>query len=59
MPESVEALLTARIDRLAPDDRRLLRYASVFGTSISTEALDGSLAGLVASEGEASLDAPR
>jgi tetratricopeptide (TPR) repeat protein len=53
MPESVEALLTARIDRLAPNDRRLLRYASVFGTSISAEALDGSLAGLVASEGEA------
>ncbi len=42
MPESVEALLTARIDRLAPDDRRLLRFASVFGTVVDVEALSAS-----------------
>jgi class 3 adenylate cyclase/tetratricopeptide (TPR) repeat protein len=47
MPESVEALLTARIDRLAEHDRRLLRYASVFGTTINTDALAASYASLV------------
>ena len=33
LPDSVEALLSSRIDRLAPGERRLLRYASVFGPS--------------------------
>ncbi len=47
MPESVEALLTARVDRLAPDDRRLLRFASVFGTAVDVEALAASFAGLI------------
>jgi class 3 adenylate cyclase/tetratricopeptide (TPR) repeat protein len=31
LPESVEALVTARIDALAPGDRTLLRWASVLG----------------------------
>ena len=31
LPESVEMLLTARIDTLAPADRMLLRYAAVVG----------------------------
>ena len=47
MPESVEALLTARIDKLAPDDRRLLRFSSVFGTALEIEALAASFAGLI------------
>jgi class 3 adenylate cyclase/tetratricopeptide (TPR) repeat protein len=35
LPETVEALVTARIDRLAPGDRALLRWASVLGTAFS------------------------
>ncbi len=33
LPETVETLLTARIDTLAPEDRLLLRHASVLGPS--------------------------
>lgn len=47
MPESVDALLTARIDQLAPADRRLLRFASIFGTAVDVEALAASFAELV------------
>ena len=53
MPESVEALLTAHIDRLAPDDRRLLRFASVLGTALSGETLTGSFVELIPAPGEA------
>jgi tetratricopeptide (TPR) repeat protein len=35
LPDSVEALVATRIDRLAPADRALLRWASVLGTSFS------------------------
>jgi class 3 adenylate cyclase/tetratricopeptide (TPR) repeat protein len=35
LPETVEALVTTRIDRLAPGDRALLRWASVLGTAFS------------------------
>lgn len=35
LPETVEALLAARIDGLAPGERALLRWASVFGNSFS------------------------
>ncbi len=35
LPESVEALVATRIDRLAPGDRALLRWASVLGVSFS------------------------
>lgn len=35
LPESIEAVVTARIDTLAQQDRTLLRYASVLGTSFS------------------------
>ena len=35
MPDTVEALVATRIDRLAPADRALLRWASVLGTSFS------------------------
>ncbi|HEY6963039.1 MAG TPA: tetratricopeptide repeat protein [Gaiellaceae bacterium] len=39
LPESVESLLTARIDTLDPTDRRLLRHASVIGTSFDVDLL--------------------
>ncbi len=39
LPDSVEALIAADIDRLAPQDRDLLRYASVLGTSFDHELL--------------------
>ncbi|MEX2555834.1 MAG: adenylate/guanylate cyclase domain-containing protein [Actinomycetota bacterium] len=35
LPESVEALITARIDRLAPGDRSLLKRVSVLGPHFS------------------------
>ncbi len=45
MPDSVEGLVSTRIDRLAPGDRALLRWASVLGVSFSgaliAEVLDG------------------
>ena len=44
LPETIEALMTSRIDTLAPADRRLLRDASVLGAIVDTvvlaEALD-------------------
>jgi class 3 adenylate cyclase/tetratricopeptide (TPR) repeat protein len=47
MPDSVEALLTSRVDRLAPADRRLLRFISVFGVRVPTEDIAPCFAGLV------------
>ena len=44
LPESVEALMTARIDRLPPRDRALLRSASVLGTSFDEDLLGAVLA---------------
>ena len=39
LPETVESLLTARIDTLDPADRMLLRYASVVGPHFSLDLL--------------------
>ncbi|HEV8573253.1 MAG TPA: adenylate/guanylate cyclase domain-containing protein [Dehalococcoidia bacterium] len=39
LPDSVEAAITARIDRLAPGDRGLLRYASVIGQQFNLSLL--------------------
>jgi predicted ATPase/class 3 adenylate cyclase len=39
LPETVEATLAARIDKLDPGDRALLRWASVLGTSFSGEVI--------------------
>jgi tetratricopeptide (TPR) repeat protein len=39
LPESVEIVIAERIDRLAPDDRRLLREMSVLGTSFQGDLL--------------------
>lgn len=40
LPDSVEAVIAARIDRLPPDDRNLLRRASVLGRSFPRPLLD-------------------
>ncbi|MGH8946834.1 MAG: adenylate/guanylate cyclase domain-containing protein [Acidimicrobiia bacterium] len=37
LPDSVEAVITARIDRLVPTDRSLLRHAAVLGISFTEE----------------------
>ncbi len=43
LPDSVESLLMAQIDRLAPGDRRLLRCAAVIGAVFTTELLAEAL----------------
>ena len=43
LPETVEALVATRIDRLAPGDRALLRWASVLGVSFSGSLIVGVL----------------
>ncbi len=49
VPESIETLLTTRIDTLEPADRMLLRYASVVGPTFELalleEILDGEIEG--------------
>jgi len=45
LPETVEALLAARIDGLAPGDRTLLRWASVLGPSFHSSDVRAVLAG--------------
>ncbi len=44
LPETVEALLTTRIDRLSPGDRALLRWASVLGSAFSGSLITDVLA---------------
>jgi tetratricopeptide (TPR) repeat protein len=45
LPETVEALVAIRIDRLAPADRALLRWASVLGESFAGADIADVLAG--------------
>jgi class 3 adenylate cyclase/tetratricopeptide (TPR) repeat protein len=47
VPVTVQAILAARIDRLAPESKQLLQVASVVGKEVSAEAL-GLTAGLEA-----------
>jgi predicted ATPase len=44
LPESVESLMTTRIDTLEPEDRMLLRYASVVGPRFDLSLLGDILA---------------
>jgi len=44
LPESVEAVVTTRIDKLAPADRTLLRYAAVMGSTFSGVLVERVLA---------------
>ena len=45
LPDSIEALMTARIDQLPPRDRTLLRNASVLGTMVDETLFDAVLEG--------------
>jgi class 3 adenylate cyclase/tetratricopeptide (TPR) repeat protein len=55
LPDTVEELVATRIDRLAPGDRALLRWASVLGTSFSAALIRDVLEGdpTAASDSEA------
>jgi class 3 adenylate cyclase/tetratricopeptide (TPR) repeat protein len=53
LPESVETLLTTRIDTLAPADRTLLRYASVVGPTFDTEMVGEILSAEIPDAGKA------
>jgi class 3 adenylate cyclase/tetratricopeptide (TPR) repeat protein len=44
LPDSVESLMTSRIDRLSPTDRRVLRCAAVVGASFTKDLVDAALA---------------
>jgi class 3 adenylate cyclase/tetratricopeptide (TPR) repeat protein len=52
LPESVETLLTTRIDTLAPVDRMLLRYAAVVGRSFALDLVGEILADEVPGGGD-------
>ena len=39
LPETIEDLVTVEIDRLAPTERRILRFASVLGTRVDADLL--------------------
>ena len=45
LPDSIEAILLARLDRLPGPGRRLPRYASVLGTTVDTNEVVAVLAG--------------
>ena len=44
LPDSVESLMTSRIDQLSPTDRRVLRCAAVVGASFTKDLVDAALA---------------
>jgi len=44
LPESVEAVVATRIDKLPPGDRTLLRYAAVLGATFSADLVTNVLA---------------
>ena len=47
LPQTVETLMTARIDTLEPTDRQLLRYAAVIGAAFELDLLEEVLSGEV------------
>jgi class 3 adenylate cyclase/tetratricopeptide (TPR) repeat protein len=47
LPDSVEAIVSSRLDQLAADDRKLLRYASVLGARFDRGLVRQALATLV------------
>jgi class 3 adenylate cyclase/tetratricopeptide (TPR) repeat protein len=47
LPDSVESIVASRLDRLASEDRKLLRYASVLGARFTPELVRDALVPLV------------
>lgn len=45
LPDSIEALVAADVDRLAPTDRTILRYAAVLGSTFDPELLAAAVSG--------------
>jgi class 3 adenylate cyclase/tetratricopeptide (TPR) repeat protein len=45
LPTTVEAVIGARIDRVGPEERRVLRYAAVLGTTVEMALLADLLGG--------------
>jgi class 3 adenylate cyclase/tetratricopeptide (TPR) repeat protein len=43
LPDSVESLIAGEIDRLAPTDRMILRYAAVLGTRFDPDLLEDAV----------------
>jgi predicted ATPase/class 3 adenylate cyclase len=54
LPETVETLITTRIDTLDPEDRMLLRYASVVGPTFEVSMIGEILADQLPDAGELS-----
>ena len=46
IPSSIQSISQARIDRLPPDERKLLQYSSVLGVEFTAEMLEALLEGL-------------
>jgi class 3 adenylate cyclase/tetratricopeptide (TPR) repeat protein len=55
LPDSVEALITSQIDRLPPDERTVLRYASVLGVQFHEGDLRAILEGHALPTGRSAL----
>ena len=43
LPDSIEAVVAAEVDRLSPSDRTVLRYASVLGVRFDEALLAAAL----------------
>ncbi len=54
VPETVQAVLAARIDRLAPEDKRLLQTAAVIGKDVPYGVLRMVVPGVATNQGAAS-----
>jgi class 3 adenylate cyclase/tetratricopeptide (TPR) repeat protein len=52
LPDTVDAVVTTRIDRLAPPDRALLRWASVLGVTFDGSVIEDVLQGDPAAAGD-------
>ncbi|MGZ4133472.1 MAG: adenylate/guanylate cyclase domain-containing protein, partial [Actinomycetota bacterium] len=52
LPNSVEAMVTAQIDRLPPRDREMLRYASVLGATFQDDVAEELVASMEGGPGQ-------
>lgn len=47
LPDDIEAIVTTRLDRLAPPDRRILRYAAVLGARFRQDVFERAVGDLL------------